>query len=100
MRVALSAQRGPQETVTPSNGLCFEYQPLNVQAVLQGVSLQLDRGKVLALTGPSGEGKSTLASLVTRLYEPRRGYITLDGVDIATLNPSWLRRQVWIDAKF
>lgn len=58
------------------------------------MSLRLTPGKVLALTGPSGEGKSTLASLITRLYEPRQGCITLDGVDIATLNPSWLRRQV------
>lgn len=64
------------------------------QAVLQGVNLQLSPGKMLALTGASGEGKSTLAALITRLYEPRQGCITLDGVDIATLNPSWLRRQV------
>ncbi|CAM9261689.1 unnamed protein product [Ectocarpus sp. 12 AP-2014] len=65
-------------------------------AVLQGVNLQLSPGKVLALTGASGEGKSTLAALVTRLYEPRQGCITLDGVDIATLNPSWLRRQIGV----
>lgn len=65
-----------------------------LQAVLQGVDLKLARGKVLALTGASGEGKSTLASLITRLYEPRRGCITLDGLDIATLSPSWLRKQV------
>ena len=58
------------------------------------MDLKLARGKVLALTGASGEGKSTLASLITRLYEPRRGRITLDGLDIATLNPSWLRKQV------
>ncbi|CAB1104935.1 ABC [Ectocarpus sp. CCAP 1310/34] len=65
-------------------------------AVLQGVNLQLSPGKVLALTGASGEGKSTLAALITRLYEPRQGCITLDGVDIATLNPSWLRRQIGV----
>lgn len=68
----------------------------NNQAVLQGVSLKLTPGKVLALTGASGEGKSTLATLITRLYEPRQGSVTLDGVDIAELNPSWLRRQVSI----
>lgn len=65
-----------------------------VQAVLQGVNLKLTRGNVLALTGPSGEGKSTLASLINRLYEPNQGSITLDDVDIAALNPSWLRRKV------
>eukprot|EP00903_Cladosiphon_okamuranus_P017844 g16422.t1 len=73
----------------------FQYQNRD-KAVLQGVSLRLTPGKVLALTGPSGEGKSTLASLITRIYEPREGCITLDGVDIATLNPSWLRRQVGV----
>ncbi|CAM9299169.1 unnamed protein product, partial [Laminaria digitata] len=73
----------------------FQYQGRD-KAVLQGVDLQLARGKVLALTGASGEGKSTLASLITRLYEPRRGCITLDGLDIATLSPSWLRKQVGI----
>lgn len=64
------------------------------QAVLQGVSLQLKQGEVLALTGPSGEGKSTLASLLIRLHEPHSGDIFMDDVSIATLNPSWLRRQV------
>ncbi|CAM9270278.1 unnamed protein product, partial [Hapterophycus canaliculatus] len=68
----------------------------NDQAVLQGATLRLTPGKVLALTGPSGEGKSTLASLITRLYEPSRGSITLDGMDIASLNPSWLRRQIGV----
>lgn len=62
--------------------------------MLQGVNLELHRGKVLALTGASGAGKSTLASLINRLYEPNGGCIKLDGVDIATLNPSWLRGKV------
>lgn len=62
--------------------------------MLAGVDLRLTPGKVLALTGASGAGKSTVAALVTRLYEPDGGVITLDGVDTASLNPSWLRRQV------
>ncbi|CAN0176191.1 unnamed protein product, partial [Ectocarpus fasciculatus] len=80
-------------------GVWFEYPTrgkASRSAVLQGVNLQLSPGKVLALTGASGEGKSTLAALITRLYEPRQGSITLDGVDIATLNPSWLRRQIGV----
>ncbi|CAM9217576.1 unnamed protein product [Pylaiella littoralis] len=73
----------------------FQYQSRE-KAVLQGLSLRLTPGKVLALTGASGEGKSTLASLINRLYEPRQGSITLDGVGIAELNPSWLRRQIGV----
>ncbi|CAM9658174.1 unnamed protein product, partial [Sphacelaria rigidula] len=73
----------------------FQYHGRD-KGVLRGVNLQLSQGKVLALTGVSGAGKSTLASLVTRLYEPEQGCVTLDGTDVAALNPSWLRRQVGV----
>jgi ATP-binding cassette subfamily B protein len=67
--------------------------------VLDGVDFVLDRGKVLALVGPSGSGKSTIASLIGRLYDPNSGRILLDGADITTLDPEWLRRQIGVVAQ-
>jgi len=70
----------------------FEYEPGT--PVLQGTSLSLKRGGITALIGPSGEGKSTLGALLTRLETPRSGRITLDGVDLAELDAISLRQLV------
>lgn len=48
----------------------------------------------LAIVGASGSGKSTLAHLLLRFYEPQSGTITLDGVDIRELDPTWLRNNI------
>ena len=53
--------------------------------VLKGVSLEVRPGELLALVGPSGAGKTTLTYLVPRLYEPLRGQVRLDGVDVADI---------------
>lgn len=50
--------------------------------VLQGVNLAAKRGEVIALVGPSGGGKTTLVSLITRFYDPSKGAVLMDGVDI------------------
>src|SRR6516225_3883276 len=53
-------------------------------------------GQVLGIVGPSGSGKSTLAKLIQRLYVPEGGRVLVDGVDLATVDISWLRRQMGI----
>ncbi len=62
--------------------------------VLRGVDLRIEAGETMALVGATGSGKTTLAGLVPRLYEPTGGRITLDGQDIAGLTRSRLRSMV------
>lgn len=67
--------------------------------VLHGVDLTLQPGQVVALVGPSGSGKSTIGALISRLYDPNVGHVLLDGADLTSLDPSWLRRQVGVVAQ-
>jgi ABC-type bacteriocin/lantibiotic exporter with double-glycine peptidase domain len=50
--------------------------------------------QVVAIVGASGAGKSTILSLLLRFYEPSQGRILMDGMDITTLDPRWLREQI------
>ncbi|XP_017591797.1 PREDICTED: ATP-binding cassette sub-family B member 8, mitochondrial, partial [Corvus brachyrhynchos] len=72
----------------------FSYPTRPGYPVLQDFSLSLPPCQTVAIVGPSGGGKSTVAALLERFYEPTAGTITLDGHDIASLDPSWLRGQV------
>ncbi len=62
--------------------------------VLKGVSFEVPKGKVVALVGASGSGKSTLAGLLLRLYDPVKGRILIDGVDIREMDLKDLRRHM------
>lgn len=62
--------------------------------VLSGVRFAAHPGEIVALVGPSGGGKSTLLSLVLRLYEPNGGRITLDGRDLREIQVAWLRARI------
>lgn len=59
--------------------------------VLKGVSFRARPGQTLALVGHTGAGKTTIISLLLRFYDPARGRITVDGVDIRTIDPAALR---------
>ncbi|NWY95381.1 ABCB8 protein, partial [Loxia curvirostra] len=76
------------------NHVSFSYPTRPGYPVLQDFSLTLPPCQTVAIVGPSGGGKSTVAALLERFYEPTAGTITLDGHDIAGLDPSWLRGQV------
>ncbi len=73
----------------------FRYRP-GAQDVLRHVSLDIRPGEVIGVVGPSGSGKSTLTKLIQRLHLPHEGQILVDGVDIAQVDPSWLRRHVGV----
>ncbi|MCC6411871.1 MAG: ABC transporter ATP-binding protein [Saprospiraceae bacterium] len=63
---------------------------------LSGVSFTLERGKIVALVGASGAGKSTIADLLPRFYDPQAGQILIDGIDIRELRLADLRAQLGI----
>lgn len=72
----------------------FAYPSRPDQIVLRDFSLTLKPGQTVALVGASGSGKSTVASLLERFYEPNDGTIALDGQPISKLSPYWLRAEV------
>ena len=72
-------------------GVSFEYEPGH--PVIEGIDLLIPSGKVTALVGPTGVGKTTLASLIPRLYDPTAGTVLIDGVDIREYTLQTLRAQ-------
>jgi subfamily B ATP-binding cassette protein MsbA len=75
----------------------FRYQD---DWVLQHINLEIRAGEVVALVGPSGGGKSTLADLIPRFYDVRKGRITIDGVDIREVTVQSLRAQIAVVTQF
>ena len=73
----------------------FRYGP-DRPPVLNDISFGCRPGEVIGLVGRSGSGKSTLTKLVQRLYVPESGRVLIDGVDLAMVEPAWLRRQVGV----
>jgi subfamily B ATP-binding cassette protein MsbA len=71
----------------------FSYGSLDV---LKGVNIEVKKGQVLAIVGPSGSGKSTFLDLVCRFYDPARGRILLDGIDIKEASIVSLRKLIGI----
>ncbi len=64
------------------------------RTILPHFSLDIPAGQTIALVGTTGAGKSTLAKLVSRFYDPSRGVVALDGVDLRDLHPKDLRRAI------
>ncbi len=73
----------------------FRYRP-DAPEVLHAVDLVIEPGEVIGIVGRSGSGKSTLTKLVQRLYVPERGRVLIDGVDLAMVDVSSLRRQIGV----
>jgi ATP-binding cassette subfamily B protein len=76
------------------SGVRFAYPTRPEVVVLDRLDLQLAPGEVVAVVGPSGAGKSTIAALLARFYDATEGAVHLDGRDLRTLDPDWLRRQI------
>jgi subfamily B ATP-binding cassette protein MsbA len=66
------------------------------QEILRGINLEVKKGQVLAIVGSSGVGKTTLVDLLPRFYDPKRGRILVDGIDIKELAIQSLRKQIGV----
>ncbi|MCH7759921.1 ABC transporter ATP-binding protein [candidate division TA06 bacterium] len=62
--------------------------------VLQGVNLKIERGMTLAIVGRTGSGKSTLIRLIPRLFDPQKGSVTMDGIDLREISLQTLRKSI------
>lgn len=76
-------------------GVTMRYRP-DAPDALHNISLAIEPGEIIGVVGQSGSGKSTLSKLIQRLYTPQIGQVMLDGVDVAQLDPGWLRRQIGV----
>lgn len=90
---------GPGHLALRGASLRFEQATADA---LSTVDLDIPGGSVVALVGPTGSGKSAVAALVSRLYDPTAGSVTLEGVDLRQLDPIALRREIAVvdDAPF
>ena len=76
------------------NDISFSYEKEN--SVLKNVSLSIAPGEKVALVGPTGGGKTTIASLITRFYDPNSGSVTIDGIDLKDVSLKSLRENISI----
>ena len=75
-------------------GVGFEYEP--GVPVIRDVDLRIAAGETVSFVGPTGAGKSTLAKLITRFYDPTEGVVRIDGHDIRTVTLASLRHQLGV----
>jgi subfamily B ATP-binding cassette protein HlyB/CyaB len=94
------AQRSASSLPQMQGSICFEHVTfryrLDGPAVLSDISLEIPAGQMVGIVGPSGSGKSTMARLIQRLYTPDNGRVLIDGVDLAMVDATWLRRQIGV----
>lgn len=99
-----------QPTISPTVGLpvksargpirfenvTFSYPTRPAVDIFQNLDFEIPQGSNVAVVGPSGGGKSTIASLLLRFYTPTQGTIKIDGVDLSSLNIKQLRRKIGV----
>jgi len=76
------------------DGVHFAYPTRPDVPVLDGLSFEVGKGETLAIVGPSGAGKSTVLQLLMRFYDPQKGAIRLDDIDILEVSPHALRERI------
>jgi ATP-binding cassette subfamily B protein len=87
---------GPSESTSVLQFRKVHFQYPGGKEVLHDITLDLEKGNVYALVGPTGGGKTTTASLMARLYDPTAGSILLDGRDIRSVPPAERARRIGV----
>ncbi|HEU4952595.1 MAG TPA: ABC transporter ATP-binding protein [Holophagaceae bacterium] len=98
-RPALGAPAEPLPVPERPSSLAFEgvrFTYDDKHQVLRGIDLQVRRGETVALVGSSGGGKTTMANLVPRFFDPTEGRLTLDGTDLRAFDPRELRQRIGV----
>lgn len=85
----------PQGTIDFKD-VTFSYPTRMEKTILKGFSLNIPAGKTVALVGASGHGKSTVAQLIQRFYDPMTGSVSMDGTNLKDMNVQWLREQIGV----
>jgi ATP-binding cassette subfamily B protein len=94
------APKNPASLPSPPKGtvgfeaVSFSYPTRPNQSALAGMSFSVKAGETVALVGPSGAGKTTVFALIQRFYDPQKGTIRVDAIDIRTADPRELRRRI------
>jgi ATP-binding cassette, subfamily B, bacterial HlyB/CyaB len=73
----------------------FRYR-IDGPEVISDIDFEVPAGQIVGIVGPSGSGKSTVAKLIQRMFVPESGRVQIDGVDLAMVDPAWLRRQIGV----
>ncbi len=88
--VALKSTKGEIEF----NNISFNYPSRSDFTVLKNISFKVEAGQTVALVGSSGSGKTTIASLILRFYDPTNGAVLIDGIDNRSISLTELRKQI------
>jgi ATP-binding cassette, subfamily B, bacterial MsbA len=93
-------QNKPNAIILPQFNQSLELKNVSFayerELVLKNINLKIEKGKTIALVGPSGGGKSTLADLIPRFYDPTEGEVLLDGISLKDYELESLRKQMGI----
>ena len=91
-KISIQAEQIPDAPLLIFKNVSFQYP--DGKRVLHNINFTLEEGKTIAFVGPTGGGKTTTASLISRLYDPTEGEVFLNGKDLRTYSPEELSKKI------